>query len=164
MWLSVGYAAMASCYGCYVLATIDIAHPRLRGAAEATVAGLVALLLIFLGTTLQRLRRREPAFVFDGSGVTIYPQGHSEGPVLWRDVDEITPIHEWGTPFVQLVVSHPEKYLTHGNVLERFFNRLNYRWYGSPVHLTSVGTNIEFDDLLALVQQCHETNRLAPSS
>ena len=153
LWFLICRVSLVGCYGFYVLATMQIANPLAHAVLQFVVAALLIVLVLGVAHLANRLIGRRPGLVLDRAGVTFNPRDQHEGHIRWNDVEEVTVIRESGTPFVMINVKNPEEHLNRGNLMDRIFSRLNYRWYGSPIHLSNSGLEISFEALEAQVRR-----------
>ena len=58
--------------------------------------------------------------------------------------------------FLTFYAINPQVYLQRGGFLQRQMNALNYKFYGSPIHITSNSLRISFGELTDLVFQYYD--------
>ena len=162
------WVALAAAYGVYLLLTIEVEHPIGRLLTLWIIGAFVAingLMVVRLG---RQAFSQKPSLLLTREGVTFSPEDRAQngdhGWVAWGDVEQVRVVTGGGQPFVQLDVIDPQKYLRQGNLIQRLFSRLNYRWYGSPVHLSHAHLEVGFDDLLALIRRYYERSKAAQES
>ena len=113
-------------------------------AVSVAAIGFFGLCGIFV---LFKLFDRSPGLILDREGIIDNSSGVSAGRVAWRDIRDIQVISVYGQRFLAFVVGEPEKYLGKGNLVKRWFVRMNYRMYGTPVFISANTLKMKLDDL-----------------
>jgi hypothetical protein len=111
------------------------------------LAGLV--LLVYL----VKLADKKPALVIDKEGILDNSSGVSAGKILWSDIKKISVEQVSGQQFIMVEVKNPQQYIkAQKNPLKKSMMSLNYSLYKTPVHITSMGMNVKFDDLYKAIE------------
>ena len=137
---------------------IDIADTQGRY-ASIYVKGVSVLAIGFFGLCglygLYKLFDRSPGLVLDREGIMDNSSGVPAGRVAWREIRDIQIMSVSGQRLLAFIVSDPEKYLGKGNVLHRFFVRMNYRMYGTPIFISAHSLKMNFEELERLIRDFH---------
>lgn len=116
--------------------------------------------IIFFGIcglySLTRLFDTQPGLVIDSEGIIDRSSAVSVGRILWRDLRRIDVTRIQNQKFLTFYVINPQKYLQRGGFLQRQMNALNYKLYGSPIHIASNSLKISFGELTNLVFQYYD--------
>lgn len=132
----------------------DIADAQ-RRYAPVYVKGVSLLAIGFFGLCalygLFRLFDGSPGLILDREGIIDNASAIAAGRVAWRDIRDIRVMSVSGQRFLALVVDDPGKYLGQGNLLRRFFVRMNYKLYGTPIFISAHSLRMKFEDLEKLV-------------
>lgn len=93
-----------------------------------------------------------PGLVLDREGIIDNSSAIAAGRVTWREIRDIQAVSISGQRLLAIIVDDPEKYLGKGNVLSRWFVKMNHRLYGTPIFISSHALKINFDDLERQIQ------------
>ena len=116
--------------------------------------------IVFFGLcglySIKKLFNTHPGLVLDSAGIIDNSSAVSVGRISWQDLEGINITWIQGQRFITLYVTNPQKYLQRGGFFKRQMNALNYRFYGSPIHISANTLNISFGELIDLVSQYYE--------
>ena len=116
--------------------------------------------IVFFGIcglySLTRLFDTQAGLVLDSEGIIDRSSGVSVGRILWQDVRKIDVTRIENQRFLTFYPTNPQKYLQRGGFVQRQMNALNYKLYGSPIHIASNSLKIGFGELTDLVFQYYE--------
>ena len=104
--------------------------------------------------SLTRLFNTQPGLVLDSEG--IIDRYSAIGRISWQDVRKIDVTRVENQRFLTLYTTNPQKYLQRGGFVQRQMNTLNYKFYGSPIHIASNSLKISFGELTDLVFRYYE--------
>lgn len=112
--------------------------------------------ILFFGTIAVFIARKlpdnRPGLIIDSVGLTDNSSGISAGQILWSDLENISVIEINRQKLILLEVKNPQDYIdkqTSG--LKRKLMQLNYKSYGTPLSISSNSLQIEFDELVTLL-------------
>ena len=106
--------------------------------------------------SLIRLFDTQPGLVLDSEGIIDRSSAVSLGRVSWRDLRRIDVTRIQNQKFLTFYLKNAQKYLQRGGFLQRQMNTLNYKFYGSPIHISSNSLKISFGELTNLVFQYYD--------
>ncbi|MCU0386107.1 MAG: hypothetical protein MUE38_08760 [Flavihumibacter sp.] len=112
--------------------------------------------ILFFGTIAvfiaRKLPENKPGLIIDSLGLTDNSSGISAGQILWSDLENISVIEINRQKLILLEVKNPQDYIdrqTSG--LKRKLMQLNYKSYGTPLSISSNSLQIEFNELVTLL-------------
>lgn len=112
--------------------------------------------ILFFGTIAVFIARKlpdnRPGLIIDSVGLTDNSSGISAGQILWSDLENISVIEINRQKLILLEVKNPQDYIdkqTSG--LKRKLMQLNYKSYGTPLSISSNSLQIEFNELVTLL-------------
>jgi hypothetical protein len=118
------------------------------------VHGLGLVSIVFFGSlglyALKKLFDKEPALVFNNSGIVDNAGGASVGFIPWSEVvgAEICEIQKQKMLIIK--VRDPREYVARGSSLRQTLKRANYKMFGSPISISSNALAISFPELVTL--------------
>ena len=140
----------------------DVADTQ-RRYAPMYVRVMSVLAIGFFGLSglygLRKLFDGSPGLVLDREGIIVYASGIAAGRVAWREIRDIQVVSVSGQQFLAITVEDPEKFLMKGNVLGRWFARMNHKAYGTPIFISSHSLTMKFEDLEERIQDFHKRHR-----
>ncbi|HEX2966255.1 MAG TPA: STM3941 family protein, partial [Syntrophorhabdaceae bacterium] len=89
-----------------------------------------------------------PAGFFDSSGGVA-----AAGLIPWPEIEGFAAYKAQKQTFLIVKVAHPERYTEYGNILKRFFYKMNWRACGSPIIIASNSLQVDFNELASLCAQ-----------
>lgn len=101
--------------------------------------------------SLTRLFDTQPGLVLDSEGIIDRYSAVSMGRISWQDIRRIDITNVESQRFLTFYTTNPQKYLQRGEFVQRKMNALNYKLYGSPIHIASNSLKISFGELTDLV-------------
>lgn len=120
------------------------------------VKGASVLAIVFFGLCglygLLKLFDSSPGLVLDREGIIDHSSGVAAGRVAWREISDVQVVSVSGHRFLAIVVHDPEKYLGKGNAPGRFFAKLNYKTYGTPIFISANALKVKFEELEKQIQ------------
>jgi hypothetical protein len=102
---------------------------------------------------LRKLFDKSPGLKLSPEGLLDNSSGISAGAIPWNQVTKVTVSSIHFQKFLTVHVRNPSPYMTRGNALKRIANQANLKITGSPINISSSALQIEFNDLVKLVQQ-----------
>src|SRR6185312_3893346 len=95
-------------------------------------------------------------------GLIITPDGlidNASGLIKWEDITELEILNmQYNIRFLLIFVKNPEFYLNKMSVPKKIFAQLNYKKYGTPLSISSLALQCNFDKLVEII------NSYTPSS
>ena len=121
------------------------------------VYALIAVAFFGICAVYVALKQRDPGpgLVIDAEGLIDRSSGVAAGRVPWADIKGLTVHEVRGQPFLAVDVHDPQKYVARANPLMRPVVAMNMKLFGSPIQLSAVTLQIEFDELVDAVTQAH---------
>lgn len=99
-----------------------------------------------------KLFDKKSALVIDEEGIQDNSSGVAASKILWKDVKGVYEETVSGQRFIMIDVRNPKDYLTkEKNPIKRRMMELNFKLYGTPIHITANALKISYDDLLKLI-------------
>ncbi len=138
---------------------LELNQGRFRnGTFNAIMGGLGA---VFFGVCAwfigQKIRTDEPGLIIEPGGFMDKSSATAAGWVPWSDVDHLSVVNVQGRRFILVQVRNPANYLLRASGLAKKAMELNDRMYGSPVFVSPTGLQVEFEALLRLLKEGHES-------
>jgi hypothetical protein len=99
----------------------------------------------------RKLFDSKPGLEITKDGLYDNSTGISVGLISWNDITSFKIVKVKSQRFLAVMVSNPEKYISRGSSLTRFFRRMNLTMYGSPTIVTSSTLNMNFDELVSIL-------------
>jgi hypothetical protein len=157
-WKLLGLGLLAALFVAGCVWIVGFPGSRRWPPAVADVAvGIVGI--VFFGGGLVaivwKLLDGKPGLVVDAEGFHDNSSAISAGWVAWHEVLAITTSYVAGEQLITIHVRDPEKYIRRGNAIQRWFKRMNWKYFGGPIHISTIGLRIDFDRLKALMEQHH---------
>ena len=101
---------------------------------------------------LIKLLDKTAGLFLDRQGMTDNSSGSAAGRVEWREIRDVQARTVSGQKLLAIFVLDPEKFLDRGNWVRRLFVRMNYRFYGTPIFISSHALNVNFEELERLIR------------
>ena len=142
---------------CFVVAGVWMLYmSRFEAANTSFLLRIIGLAsIIFFGFCglypAIKLFDTRPGLVLDSVGIIDRSSAVSVGRVPWQDIHRIDVTQVENQRFLTFYVRDPERYVQRGNWIQRRMNALNYKYYGSPVQISSLSLKISFGELNSLV-------------
>jgi hypothetical protein len=116
------------------------------------VVAAFGLCAIFLG-----LKQRDPGpgLVIDAQGIVDNSSGIAAGRVPWSEIEGFKVHQVQSQRFLAVLVRDPGTYVARASGFMRPVVALNLKLYGSPIQISAVALQIDFDQLVAAVTQAH---------
>lgn len=109
---------------------------------------VIALTIPCLFYLFKRLFGDNIALILDGKGITDNSSANSIGFIPWDDVENIKSIKVASTNFLLIELRDPKKYILKSkNIFITRIMKMNLKYYGSPVILSSNSIESNFNDL-----------------
>lgn len=123
--------------------------------------GIGAAAAIFFGPigvfAMRRVFDPTPALIVDAEGIVDNSSAVASGRILWSEITGISTSEVVGQRFVNIHVADPSRFLARGNVVQRYFRRMNSSMAGTPISISPNAVPLGFDDLNSLLQRAFET-------
>jgi hypothetical protein len=153
--------------GCWLVSRSDItSHPILDSRPLTSFIGIAGILFFgFCGIYgLLKLRDKKPGLIIDESGITDNSSGLASGRILWSDLSQVSVLTIHRQKLIMLHVKNPDDYINRQpSAFKRKMMALNYKMYGTPLSITSNTLKIPFNELLKIIAENLEANRVIPA-
>lgn len=118
------------------------------GIASILFFGLCAVLMV------RKLQDNNPGLIIDHKGLTDNSSGVSAGQILWSDIENISVMEIHREKTIMLKVKNPQYYIDkQESGFKRKMMQINFKMFGTPLSITSNTLQIEFDDLLNILNK-----------
>ena len=109
------------------------------------VSAVLCSLITFL--SIKKLTDYHPGLVFNSHGIVHNSSIFSMMFISWSDItgSKIKEINRQKSLVITL--TNPEKYIAHSNVFIKILNKMNHKFYGSPVTISVNALQMEFSEL-----------------
>lgn len=150
-WASLGFVAAAA-WLWFFPEQFRRWPPEVVQVVAAIAAAGFGLCAIYLG-----LKQRDPGpgLVIDAQGIVDNSSGIAAGRVPWSEIEGFKVHQVQSQRFLAVQVRDPGKYVARASALMRPVVALNLKLYGSPIQISAVALQIDFDELVAAVTQAH---------
>ena len=89
----------------------------------------------------------------DSEGIYDNSNASSSGFIRWKDIKEIRAEQVASTKMLIISTSEDDEYINNAsNFFKKCLMKLNKKWYGSPIIISSSSLKIDFDSLKRLVK------------
>lgn len=109
--------------------------------------------IIFFGYGVMKISlevlSKSPRLIINEIGIFEY----SIGMILWTDITDISITHASKQKFITLHVKNPNEYIKKLNMFKKLFASLNNVFYQSPIHISSAGLDINFNELHSIIEE-----------
>ncbi len=145
-----------------IIADPQVSNPLLNNPIAKAIGGYGGAILGLLGILYlpKKLLDKKPAIIIDDLGILDNSNAQSVGiPIPWSDIvrvheKKVNAVFGANQKFVTIILKNPEAYIAmQPNLLKRKGMMLNYKYYGSPIHISSNMLLIKHEDLLKLITQ-----------
>jgi hypothetical protein len=122
----------------------------------------IACVVFFGGGAVYAIRRLfddAPGVVISAAGILDNSSGVAVGLIKWSDIKDFRVTEMMTQQFLTIDVRTPEAYIERGNVIQRFFRRMNAQFYGSPVQIALNSLDASLDELRSAIEQGLESYR-----
>ncbi len=121
--------------------------------------GLAAIIAWF---SFRRWRFSGPGLLITSLGLIDHSGMVSAGMIYWQDITGINSNKIVFSECIHVKVKNPERYIRNKkNIFERYWLRMEYRYLGSPVHISVSGLKIKFTELFRIVQEYYLSMQVA---
>jgi hypothetical protein len=132
-------------------------NPVVKGLASYGGLGMGLLGLYF---AIRKLADKSPALVIDAQGIYDNSSAFKFGLIPWADItgiyDQTVQAGFSKQHFATIQLAEPDKYIQkETNPLKRKMLTMNNNSYGSPVHISTNGLQVDHARLMELLQQAH---------
>ena len=154
---SVGFVAL----GCWLWphADSDPHHSPLY--VKAVAAAAIAFFSVCGLFALFKLFDRSPGLVIDAQGIIDNSSGLSAGRIPWSDIRGLHVTVVQRRKFLCVQVDDPDKYVQRASFLKRQLVRMNAKYFGGPILISTVALSTDFDELLRVATESLERHRRA---
>jgi len=111
------------------------------GIIGSVVFGISSIWIFF------RLFDNKPGLIINEQGIIDNTNTGSIGLIKWQDIIEVRHKRIMSNSIMLIVVKEPQKYLQGVSILKRLSLKQNINNYGTPIALTSVSLDCNFDEL-----------------
>lgn len=113
------------------------------------------LIFIFCAAFVsQKVFTKKAGLTIDEEGITDNSMNVSFPKVLWKEISEIKTIQISGDNFITVFLKHPESFIaSEPNSVKRKMLELNYASLKSPINIAASRLKVDFEELLAIVQE-----------
>jgi len=121
------------------------------------IFGIISIMFFGYGVIKFSLEllSKSPKLIINEIGIFEY----SIGMILWTDINDISITHASRQKFITVHVKNPNKYMKKLNMFEKFFANLNNVFYQSPIHISSTGLDIDFNELHSIIEKKFKLHR-----
>jgi hypothetical protein len=156
---SIGFVAAGLWF---VIKPPAISNPFFGNPTVILVTGIASILFFGLCAIYiaRKLPDNKPGLIIDNIGLTDNSSGVSAGQILWSDIENISVIEIHRQKLIMLQVKNPQDYIdkqTSG--IKRKMMQMNFNMYGTPLSITSNALQINFDELLNILNDHLNTSR-----
>ncbi|NLI79007.1 MAG: hypothetical protein GX442_21515 [Candidatus Riflebacteria bacterium] len=153
-------AILLGCVGFLALAvwlwTIADVQARYPGLYVKTVAGVVFVVFGWMGAvTLGSCLDRSPGLILDAEGIVDNASGVGAGRIAWSEITGFRVVTIRAQTSLAIDVTDPERFVRRASGVRRWLVRLNWEYFGTPVHIGSQALQIGFPELVELVRGFH---------
>jgi len=153
----VGSAAFVA-LGCWLVGLDDaVIEAQRRFNVPWLVHGMGAVTIAFFGLAgiawLRKLFDPAPGLVLDERGLTDNCSALSAGMIPWSDITGFQVRQIQSQRLLYVMLRDPDGYVARCGPVKRALLGINRRIAASPVALNTVALSIDFDGLVALVEQ-----------
>lgn len=130
--------------------------------AALFVVGIAAVLFFGLCAIYiaRKLFDNSPGLVIDNVGLTDNSSGASAGRILWSDIERLSVLQIHRQKLIMLDVKNPHEYIDRQKSgFKKKMMQMNFKMYGTPLSITSNTLQIEFDELLNILEERINSNR-----
>lgn len=124
-----------------------------RGDTVAQAVGIISIL--FFGSTglfgIYKLFDSRPGLIINDKGIQDYSSAVGSRFIAWDQIRDIDVDKVQSTRFLFIFVNDPEAIMKKEGPVKRAMMRLNNRFYGTPVSISSSSLKCDFDDLITAV-------------
>ncbi len=156
-------AAIFVILGIFLVMNSEHLHSaRLRNPEIIKILGIISV--AFFGPCAlfiaKKLFDKKAGLIIDEKGITDNSSATSVGLIEWTDIIGIETLQVASTKFIMLKTKEPEKYIEKAkNKFVKNTMKVNYKWYGSPISISSNSLKIKFKDLEKLINKEFEKSR-----
>lgn len=144
--------------GCivFVIASLFIFNLKGADASPFLGKGIGAIGFAFFGVAglffLKKLTDKKPGLTINHKGIIENTNGLSTRVVEWNDITGFKVLDVSGQRLILVMVKKSQKYIDKAsNNAQKRLLRLNDKEYGTPISITTNSLQMEFDELLALL-------------
>jgi len=123
---------------------------------DALLYKVVALAaILFFGMTgiygLTKIFDNKPGLIINEHGLLDNSSAVSGNLIKWSDIEGFDLLQVSTTKFLLIFVKNPQDYLDKANWVSRFWMKMNNKYYGTPLSISSSSLQCNFEELLAEV-------------
>lgn len=124
---------------------------------KAQLAGAAAVLFFGLCAVYAAIKffDRKPGLVLDTLGIMDNSSAIAAGFIPWGDIVGFRIGKVERQRFLTILVVNPDAYLLRASPMRRALGRMNIGLTGSPLNISANALRIDFDELVATVQDFH---------
>ena len=137
----------------FVVAPPDFRNPFWANRAFVAGIGSIVVFGLFAIFLLRKLRDRTPGLVINERGIVDNAGAFPAGEIAWDDVVAFEGMEMSGQRMVLVFVRDAQPYIDrHTNAVKRKIVAMNAQMAGTPISISANSLQIEFEELLALLQ------------
>lgn len=137
----------------YILYPSDFVNIITRRKELIFIAGVIGSVIFGVSSIwiFFRLFDNKPGLIINEQGIIDNTNTGSIGLIKWDDIIEVRHKRIMSNSLMLIVVKDPQKYLQKVSVFKRLSLKQNINNYGTPIALTSVSLDCNFDELERIV-------------
>jgi hypothetical protein len=131
-----------------------ISNPFFGNPTTIFLIGLAAILFFGLISVyfIRKLQDNKPGLIITSTGLIDNSSGVSAGQILWTDIENISVIEMHRQKLIMLEVNDPQSYIDkQTSSFKRKVMQMNFNMYGTPLSITSNALEINFEELLNIL-------------
>lgn len=131
-----------------------ISNPFFGNPTTIFLIGLAAILFFGLISVyiIRKLQDNKPGLIINSTGLIDNSSGVSAGQILWTDIENISVIEMHRQKLIMLEVNDPQSYIDkQTSSFKRKVMQMNFNMYGTPLSITSNALEINFEELLNIL-------------
>jgi len=140
----------------FILNPEEFQSPILRNPTAIRMAGIASV--VFFGLCLIFIARKlfdnNIGLTIDQYGITDNSNTTSVGLIEWADITAVGTVTVASTKILIIKTNNPDKYIERAkNGISRRAMKANYKFYGSPISITSSSLKIKYNNLERLISE-----------
>lgn len=98
---------------------------------------------------------RSPGLILDTEGIVDNASGVAAGRVGWSEIKGFRVVTIRDQSSLAIDVANPERFVERVSGVRRWLVRLNWKYFGTPIHIGAQALQIEFPALVDLFRDFH---------
>jgi hypothetical protein len=122
---------------------------------SAVLAGWAGIIFFGLcGTFLSfKIFDTKPGLIINQTGILDNSSALASEWIRWEEIEGIREIQVKNQKFIQIILKDPEAHIAKHKGYVKYLMQVNYKWYGSPVNISSISLKTNFKELRNIVEQ-----------